>query len=130
MHAGTIPQIYFQHVTTQNFVYKLSKRPFNLTATVVSSSILTSLYWSPPGSVPLPNRTIIVRHGNITTTTFMLLKNASLSDSGNYTVTAVNECGQNSSKIDVDVFTGKVVYIYIAYYSYVSCYNEDCNFLL
>ena len=107
IHAGTIPQIYFQHVT-HNFVYKLAKRPFNLTAIVSSDSNLTSLYWSPPSSVPLSNRTMTVHHGNITTTTLILLKNASLGDSSKYTLTAVNECGQSSSIIDVDVLTGKI----------------------
>ena len=71
---------------------------------------LTSLYWSPPELVgPLPNKTIIVRNGNTVTTILMLLKDASLGDSGNYTLTAVNECGQSSLKMDVDVLTGKLI---------------------
>jgi len=97
----------FQYVTN-NFVYKLTRRPFNLTAIVVSNLNLTSLHWSPPEqSGPVANRTITVRRGNITTTTLMLLKNATLGDSGNYTLTAVNECGQSSSRIDVEVLTGE-----------------------
>ena len=39
----------------------------------------------------------------------MLLKDASLGDSGNYTLTAVNECGQSSLKVDVKVLTGKLI---------------------
>ena len=105
---GVIPQIDFQYVT-HNFVYKLIGRPFNLTATVVSNLNLTSLYWSPPEtSGPLSNKTITVHHGNMTTITFMLLENATLGDSGNYTLTAVNECGENSSQIKVEVITGKI----------------------
>ena len=42
----------------------------------------------------------------------MLLKDASLNDSGNYTLTAVNECGQSSLKIDVDV-AGNIIVIAI-----------------
>ena len=95
---------------TDNFVYKLTGRPFNLTATVESNLNLASLHWSPPEpSNPLPNKTITVRHGNITTTTLMLLKNATLGDSGNYTLTAVNECGQKSSQVEVEFLTGKVI---------------------
>ena len=68
---------------------------------------LTSLYWSPPELVgPLPNKTTTVHHGNITTTTFASLKSATLDDSGNYTLTAVNRGGQSSSHIDVEVLTG------------------------
>ena len=94
---------------TDNFVYKLTRRPFNLTATVVSNLNLTSLHWSPPkSSDPKPSRTIIVCHGNIITTTYMLLEDATLSDSGNYTLTAVNECGQSSSQVDVEVITDKI----------------------
>ena len=90
-----------------NFVYKLTRRPFNLTATVVSNLNLTSSHWSPPEpSNPLPNKTITVHHGNITTTTLMLLENATLGDSGNYTLTAVNECGRSSSQVEVEVLTG------------------------
>ena len=93
---------------TNNFVYKLTGRPFNLTATVESSLNLTSLHWSPPEYFnPLPNKTITVHHGNITTTTLMLLEDATLGDSGNYTLTAVNECGRSSSQVEVDVLTGK-----------------------
>lgn len=106
IHTGTIPQIYFQYVV-HNFVYKLAKRPFNLTAIVLSDSNLTSLYWSSPGSSPLPNRTMTVHHGNMTTTTFTLLKDATMGDGGNYALTAVNECGHNSSMIHVDVLTCK-----------------------
>ena len=87
-------------------------RPFNLTATIVSTLNLTSLCWSPPGLDPLPNKTISVHNGSTITTTFMLLKNATLGDSGNYTLTAVNECGQNSSQIYVDVHIGKYPCIY------------------
>ena len=88
----------------------MTRRPFNLTATIVSDLNLTSLYWSPPELVgPLPNKTIIVRNGNTVTTILMLLKDASLGDSGNYTLTAVNECGQSSLKMDVDVLTGKLI---------------------
>ena len=101
--------MYFQYVT-DNFVYKLTGKPFNLTATVVSDLNLTSLYWSPPEhSGSLPNKTLTYHHGNITTAIFMLLKNATLSDSGNYTLTAVNNCGQNSSKVYVDVLTSKII---------------------
>ena len=118
-NPGTVPQITFQYVT-DNFVYKLTRRPFSLTATVESNLNLTSLYWSPeykldehdPTSlhwpVPSPSKTITVHHGNITTTTFMLLKNATLGDNGHYTLTAVNECGRNFSQIHVKVVTGKV----------------------
>ena len=106
MHIGSAPQIQFQYIT----IYVLTSAPFNLTATVVSDLNLTSLYWSPPEySNPLPNRTIIVHHGNITTITFMLLRNASLSDTGIYTLTAVNECGHSSSQFHVKVFTGKTM---------------------
>ena len=78
--------------------------PFNLTATIVSNLNLTSLHWSPPkSSVPKPSRTITVHHGNLTTTTYMLLEDATLSDSGNYTLTAVNECGQSSLQVNVEV---------------------------
>ena len=92
---------------TNNFVYELTRRPFNLTATVVSNSNLTTLHWSPPESSDHPpSRTITVHHGNTTTTTFMLLGDATLGDSGNYTLTAVNECGENSSQIKVEVVTG------------------------
>ena len=105
-NTGASPEIEFQYVTN-NFVYKLTGRPFNLTATVVSSVNLTSLYWSPPKqSNPLPNKNITVRHGNITTTTLMLLKNATLDDGGKYTLTAVNECGRSSSQVEVEVLSG------------------------
>ena len=91
-------------------MYKLIGSPFSLTATVVSDLNLTSLYWSPPELVgPLPNKTTTVHHGNITTTTFTSLKNAILGDSGNYTLTAVNECGQSSSQVDVKVLTSKLI---------------------
>ena len=90
---------------TNNSVNKLTERPFNLTATVVSNLNLTSLHWSPPiYSNPLHNQTITVRDGNITTTTLMLLENATLGDSGNYTLTAVSECGRSSSQVEVEVF--------------------------
>ena len=107
-NPGAIPQIYFQDVTN-NFAYKLIGRPLNLTATVMSKFNLTSLYWSPPKHVgPLPNRTITVHNGYITTTTLMLLKDASLNDSGNYTLTAVNKCAQNSPQVHVDVNCGRL----------------------
>ena len=100
------PQIDFQYVTN-NLVYKLTRRPFNLTATVVSNLNLTSLHWSPPESFyHAPSRTITVHHGNMTTTTFMLLENATLGDSGIYTLTAVNECGENSVQVDVKFRAG------------------------
>ena len=92
---------------------KLHGRPFNLTATVVSKFNLTSLYWSPPYFFdPPPNRTVTVHHGNMTTTTFILLRNASqLGDSGFYTLTAANECTQNSSQVYVDVESGRLIQI-------------------
>ena len=113
-NLATDPEIEFQYVTN-NFVYKLTGRPFNLTATVVSNLALIWLHWSPPEYFnPLPNKTITVRHGNITTTTLMLLKNATLGDSGNYTLTAVNECGLSSSQVEVDVLTCELQ-LYIIY---------------
>ena len=82
-------------------------------ATVVSDLNLTSLYWSPPELVdPLPNNTETIRHGNKITTTFTSLKNASLGDSGNYTLTAINGCGQKSLKVYVEVLTGKFIYYF------------------
>ena len=84
-----------------------------LMATVVSDLNLTSLYWSPPEFVnPLPNKTEEIHRGNKTTTTFTSLKNASLGDSGNYTLTAVNECGQNSSQVDVEVLVSKFIHYF------------------
>ena len=98
---------------TNNFVYKLTGRPLNLTATVVFSLNLTSLHWTPPEYFnPLPNKTITVRHGNITTTTLMLLENATLGGSGNYTLTAVNECGLSLSQVEVEVLTGQLCITY------------------
>ena len=47
--------------------------------------------------------------GNITNTTFTSLKKASLDDSGNYTLTVVNEYGQNSSQVHVEVLTSKLI---------------------
>ena len=80
-------------------------------ATVVSDLNLTSLYWSPPELVdPLPNNTETLCHGNKITTTFTSLKNASLGDSGNYTLTAVNWYGQKSLQVDVEVLTGKFIH--------------------
>ena len=117
MYIGSAPQIKYPIGNNSFFAYKLTSVPFNLTATVVSALNLTSLYWSPPEySDPLPNRTIIVHHGNVTTITFMLLRHASLGDSGNYTLTAVNECGQSSSQVDAEFFTGKIMYIVVYYY--------------
>ena len=79
-----------------------------MTANVDSNLNLTSLHWSPPEHAdPVASRTITVRLGNITTTILMLLENATLGDSGNYTLTAVNECGRSSSRVDVEVLTGK-----------------------
>ena len=110
VYIGSTPQIQFPIGNNNTFVYKKTSAPFNLTATVVSALNLTSLYWSPPEySDPLPNRTIIVHHDNITTITFMLLRHASLGDSGNYTLTAVNECGRSSSQVRVEVLTGKTM---------------------
>ena len=108
-YTDAVPQIHFQHVTN-NFVYKFTGRPFNLTATVVSKFNLTLLYWSPPKLAdPLPYRNITVHHGNVTITTFMLSKNASLGDTGNYTLTAANKCTQNSSKVYVVVKSGRLL---------------------
>ena len=87
----------------------LTGSPFNLTATAVSYLDLTSLAWSTSDSFHRPNRTLAVRHGNITTATFMLMKSASLGDSTNYILTAVNKCGQNSSQVEIKVLTGNWV---------------------
>ena len=79
-----------------------------MTADVASTLPLTSLHWSPPEySAPLPNGTIIFYHDNITTATFMLLKNASKNDSGLYTLTAGNKCGKIISMVYVNVI-GKI----------------------
>ena len=94
------PQISFKDI----YLNKVNGKPFNLTADVTSSVPLTSLFWLPPEySAPLPNRTITFNHGNITTATFMLLKNASVNDTGWYTLTAVNKCGQKLSAVFVEV---------------------------
>ena len=104
-----MPQIHFENIT-DNSVYKSTGRPFNLTATIVSGLNLTSLYWSLPEDVgPMPNNTNTVHHGNITTTTFTSLKVATLGDSGNYTVTAANKCGQSSLQVYVQVVTGELI---------------------
>ena len=120
-NPGTVPQIHFEDVTN-NFVYKLSRSPFSLTAAIVSDLNLTSLHWSPSKLIgPIPNNTIAVHHGNITTTTCTSLKDASLGDSGNYTVTAVNECGQSSLQVDVEVLTGKLIGWWRAYTKGMAC---------
>ena len=102
---GVIPQIDFQNVQPNNVVYPSNFLPFNLTAIVVSNSNLTSLHWSPPeaSNRPVPNRTITDHHGNLTTTTLMLLE---YDPSGKYTLTAVNECGENSSQVDMATYFG------------------------
>ena len=103
-------------------MYKLTGSPFNLTATIVSDLNLTSLHWSPSKLIgPIPNNTVAVHHGNITITTFTSLKDASLGDSGNYTVTAVNECGQSSLQVDVDVLTSKLIGQWRAYTKGMAC---------
>ena len=103
-------------------MYKLTRSPFSLAATIVSDLPLTSLHWSPPKFVgPIPNNTTPVHHDNITTTTFTSVKNASLGDSGNYTVTAVNDCGQSSLQVDVEVLTGKLIGQWGAYTKGMAC---------
>ena len=104
---------------TSNFVYMVNSigRSFNLTATVESNLNLISLYWSPPKSFDhLPSRIITVHHDNITSTTYILLEDAILGDNPTlprrytpygYTLTAVNECGQNSLLVDVVFLFGK-----------------------
>ena len=98
---------------TNNFVYKLTEKPFNLTATVVSNLTLICLHWLPPEySDPLLSKIITVRHGNIATTTLMLLENVTLlGDSGYYILTAVNECGCNLSRVDIEVFSGENMHV-------------------
>jgi len=120
-NVGIVPQIYFQYVY-QNFVWKLTGKPFNLTATVVSNLNLTSLYWSPPKlSGPLSNRTVTFRDGNITTTTFMLSEITTKGKSGNYTLTTINKCGQNSSQVKIQILTSKIIdYIYNAMIKFVN----------
>ena len=99
------PQIHYHHPTT---VDKLNGESFNLTADVASTLPLTSLHWSSPRySAPLPNRTIIFYHDDVTTATFMLLKNASKNDSGFYALTVANKCGHISSGVYVNV-VGKI----------------------
>ena len=96
------PRIGYHHHSTN--LDKLNGEPFNLTVDVASTLPLTSLHWSPPNySAPLPNGTIIFSHDDITTVTFMLLKKALKNDSGYYTVTVANKCGQISSKFYVNV---------------------------
>ena len=110
-NSDAVPQIHLLYDQYNNYsVNKLDREPFNLTVDIASFSPLTSLYWSPPEySGSLPYRTIAFHHGNITTTTFMLLKNASVNDSGFYTLTAVNKCGQSSSEVFVNVMhIGKI----------------------
>ena len=108
-NLDAVPQISIQY-NQYGIVKKLNGEPFNLTAEVASNVPLTSLFWSPPEySTHLPYRTITFNHGNITTTTFILLKNASMNNEGWYTLTAVNKCGQTSSQVIVEVvYTGKV----------------------
>ena len=109
MHVPNLdntPRIHYHHHSKN--LDKLNGEPFNLTADVASTLPLTSLYWSPPKySAPLPNRTIIFSHDDITTATFMMLKNASKNDSGYYTLTVANKCGQISSEVYVNVI-GKI----------------------
>lgn len=107
--------MYFPHFTN-NFVFVFAGKPFNLTATVVSKYNLTSLDWSPPEHFgPLPNRTITVHHGNIIHMTLMLLKDTTRGDSGYYTLTAANKCGEKSLQVEVQVLTGKLMSNIISY---------------
>ena len=85
---------------------KLNGEPFNLTVDVASTLPLTSVHWSPP-TAPLPNRTRTVYHDDVTTATFMLLKNASKNDSGFYLLIVANKCGHTSSGVYVNV-VGKI----------------------
>ena len=109
--TGAIPQISFEY----HFMWIKSGYPFNLTATVVSHLNLTSLTWSTSDFHHRPNRTLAVRHGNITTATFMLMKNASSGDSTNYILTAVNKCGQNSSQVEIEAFSGNWIIVLDVY---------------
>ena len=110
-HLGNIPQIHIDFLYYNDTVIILIGRPFNLTATIMSPFNLTSLYWSAPEySDPSHNKTIVVHEsGNKIMVIFMFLKNASQSDGGNYTLTAVNECGQSLSRVMVyPVLPGKI----------------------
>jgi len=79
-------------------------------ATVISNVNLASLQWLPPeSSGPLPNSTAKKHDGNVTNTTFILLKDATSGDSGKYNLSAVNKCGHNSSQVEVDVVTSKTI---------------------
>ena len=105
-NLDTTPRIHYHHHSTN--LDKLNGEPFNLTVDVVSTLPLTSLHWSPPkSSAPLPNRTIIFYHDDITTAIFMMLKNASKNDSGYYTLTVANKCSWNSFRFYVNVI-GKI----------------------
>ena len=104
-NLDTLPRIHRHYSKT---VDKLNGEPFNLTVDVVSTLPLTSLYWSPPKySAPLPNRTITFSHDDITTATFVLLKNASMNDTGPYTLTVANKCGWIVSEVYINVI-GKI----------------------
>ena len=86
--------------------HKLLGKPFSLTATIKSTLNLTWL-WSPPHPVPYINKTVPTRYG--ISTTFYLLENATLNDSGIYVLEASNKHGNSSARLEVQVTPGKII---------------------